>query len=233
MQIFSHHAVGLQQGSSLMFSAFEDGGPIVVGQWRVEQVRRICRLHTQVSADAGGSGAPSACGTLTATATSGPRSAPKTSPPAAFDLVFSTWGDTRVARIRADWIAIGALPHEDDFRVWRGPSACGFHSVRGDTGYPPGSTRFYRRTLRMHKMIALVGAVLISLGQGAGHPCARGAAAGRRTRDQFDRISRPADEIRHRRDIRSLSRSQRVIAAIVEYDRPIRNAGLAHDSILR
>ncbi len=25
-----------------------------------------------------------------------------------FHLVFRTWGDTRVARIRADWMAIGA-----------------------------------------------------------------------------------------------------------------------------
>lgn len=32
-----------------------------------------------------------------------------------FTLVFKTWGDTRVARVRADWIAIGAVPHEDDW----------------------------------------------------------------------------------------------------------------------
>lgn len=32
-----------------------------------------------------------------------------------FDLVFRTWGDTRVARIRADWMAIGSVRHEDDF----------------------------------------------------------------------------------------------------------------------
>ncbi len=34
-----------------------------------------------------------------------------------FDIVFKTWGDTRVARIRADWIAIGALPDEDDWEI--------------------------------------------------------------------------------------------------------------------
>ena len=32
-----------------------------------------------------------------------------------FDMVFRTWGDTRVARIRADWLAIGPLRHVDDF----------------------------------------------------------------------------------------------------------------------
>ncbi|WP_325168832.1 H-type lectin domain-containing protein [Paracoccus caeni] len=34
-----------------------------------------------------------------------------------FDLVFRTWGDTRVARIRADWMAIGEVMHPDDFQV--------------------------------------------------------------------------------------------------------------------
>jgi len=34
-----------------------------------------------------------------------------------FEIVFSTWGDTRVARIRADWMAIGPLPHPDDWEL--------------------------------------------------------------------------------------------------------------------
>ncbi len=34
-----------------------------------------------------------------------------------FDIVFRTWDDTRVARIRASWLAIGAVPHDDDFAV--------------------------------------------------------------------------------------------------------------------
>jgi H-type lectin domain len=32
-----------------------------------------------------------------------------------FEIVFRTWGDTRVARIRADWMAIGQMRDED---VW-------------------------------------------------------------------------------------------------------------------
>ncbi|WP_370553311.1 H-type lectin domain-containing protein [Falsirhodobacter sp. alg1] len=34
-----------------------------------------------------------------------------------FDLVFRTWSDTRVARIRADWTAIGAVVSDDDWDV--------------------------------------------------------------------------------------------------------------------
>lgn len=34
-----------------------------------------------------------------------------------FHIVFRTWGDTRVARIRADWLAIGAVKDDDDWDV--------------------------------------------------------------------------------------------------------------------
>lgn len=32
-----------------------------------------------------------------------------------FDLVFRTWGDSRIARIRADWTALGAARDGDDW----------------------------------------------------------------------------------------------------------------------
>jgi hypothetical protein len=34
-----------------------------------------------------------------------------------FEIVFRTWGDTRVARIRACWTAIGEMKNEDDWEV--------------------------------------------------------------------------------------------------------------------
>lgn len=35
-----------------------------------------------------------------------------------FDLIFRTWGDTRVARVRADWTAIGEVRGEDQWDVY-------------------------------------------------------------------------------------------------------------------
>lgn len=35
-----------------------------------------------------------------------------------FDIVFRTWLDTRVARLRAAWMAIGELRHDDDWDVY-------------------------------------------------------------------------------------------------------------------
>lgn len=35
--------------------------------------------------------------------------------PKGFDLVFRTWGGSRVARIRADWMALGEIAGGDDW----------------------------------------------------------------------------------------------------------------------
>lgn len=34
-----------------------------------------------------------------------------------FHIVFRTWGDTRIARVRAEWTAIGVVSDEDDWDV--------------------------------------------------------------------------------------------------------------------
>ena len=34
-----------------------------------------------------------------------------------FHIVFKTWGDSRIARVRAEWTAIGAVTGEDDWDV--------------------------------------------------------------------------------------------------------------------
>ena len=34
-----------------------------------------------------------------------------------FEIVFRTWGDTRVARVRADWLALGEVQHDDDWEL--------------------------------------------------------------------------------------------------------------------
>ena len=35
-----------------------------------------------------------------------------------FELVFRTWGDTRVARVRMRWMAIGPVASEDDWDLY-------------------------------------------------------------------------------------------------------------------
>ncbi len=35
-----------------------------------------------------------------------------------FDLVFRTWGDSRIARVRADWMAIGEIRDSDEWELY-------------------------------------------------------------------------------------------------------------------
>lgn len=111
----SHHAVGIASGSLLMFSAFDEGGPMWTGEGpRAE--RRPVRFDQPFLAPprvmvglsmwdiAGGSNQRADI-----TAENVTREG--------FDLVFRVWGDTRVARVRAEWLAIGPTEHEGDWEV--------------------------------------------------------------------------------------------------------------------
>ena len=110
-----NHLIGVDQGSVVIFSDFEEDGPM----WRGEgerEVRRSVRfseafaeppavhaalemwdfhegtnLRAHIRADAITTGG--------------------------FELVFRTWGDTRVARARGAWLAIGALRDPDDWSI--------------------------------------------------------------------------------------------------------------------
>lgn len=115
MRKFSASAVGVARGSTVMFSAYQDGGemwtghgpraarqpvrfaepflevPLVqvtISMWDIDQQSN---QRADISAEA-----------VTAQG---------------FTLVFKTWGDTRVARVRADWLAIGPVPHEDGWEA--------------------------------------------------------------------------------------------------------------------
>lgn len=112
---FSHTAVGVQQGSAFLFSAFEDGGPMWtdVGP-RVERsvvtfptpFRDVPMVHVGLS-----------MWDIAIETNHRVDIAAEEVTPVGFTLVFRTWGDTRVARVRADWLAIGPADHIDDFAV--------------------------------------------------------------------------------------------------------------------
>ncbi|MGG7645984.1 H-type lectin domain-containing protein [Rhodovulum sp. YNF3179] len=113
MERLDGYLIGIDRGSVLMFSHFDEGGPMWAGSGPRE-VRRAVRFSgrfrrppsvqaviemwdfdstTNLRAD------------ITAEAVTG----------SGCELVFRTWGDTRIARLRAGWMAIGELP---DPAVW-------------------------------------------------------------------------------------------------------------------
>lgn len=113
MRKLRNHLIGVQQGSQIMFSDFEDGGEMWTGRGPREARIRITfeepyktppAIMTSLAMfdidESTNQRADLSHGKVTLDG---------------FDLVFRTWGDTRVARVRADWTAIGEIKAEDEW----------------------------------------------------------------------------------------------------------------------
>jgi len=115
MKRLRSHTIGVDNGDVMLFSEFEDGGSMWTGHGQRERRRRINFSepfreppHVQVSMSLWDIDAS----TVTR-ADIGAEAVTDTG----FDMVFRTWGDTRVARARLAWTAIGAVGEDDDWVV--------------------------------------------------------------------------------------------------------------------
>ena len=115
VKVYSRYAMAISQGSNLLFADFEDQGPMWAGSGAREVRKRIDFeapflsipvVNVSVSMWDFDNGTNQR-GDIAA----------ENIDPAGFELVFRTWGDTQVARIRADWIAFGEMHHPDDFEL--------------------------------------------------------------------------------------------------------------------
>lgn len=116
MKRFDTHPIGIEQGDVVLFSDFEDGGEMWTGTGPRERCKSVTFSETfqstpvvQISI--------SLWDVDTATALRAEVVAKNVSS-TGFDIVFRTWADTRIARIRASWSAIGPLPNEDDWEIF-------------------------------------------------------------------------------------------------------------------
>lgn len=115
MQRLRTNLVGVDQGGVVLFSDFEDGGEMWTGRGAREALTTILYngvflnpptvsvnismwdmdQETNIRADVS-----------TAQITR-----------EGFQIIFKTWGDTRIARVRATWTAIGEVKSEEDWDV--------------------------------------------------------------------------------------------------------------------
>ena len=115
MQRLDSLTVGIDQGSLVLFSDYQDGGTMWTGEGPRE-LRRIVEfsttyrqppvVHAALSMwdmDQKANGRMDLSVDMVTTE--------------GFVIVFRTWGDTRVARVRADWLSFGALRDEHDWDV--------------------------------------------------------------------------------------------------------------------
>lgn len=116
MRRLSNQYIGIDQGERVLFSDFEDGGPM----WTSEGPREVRAwvefsekfqsppvVHVSLSMwDMDNKGNARADIKADGITESG------------FSVVFRTWGDTRIARVRSSWMAIGELHHMDDWDLY-------------------------------------------------------------------------------------------------------------------
>lgn len=109
-------SVGIVQGSRVLFSDFADGGQMWTGQGNRES-RHIVTFR-EAFADVPSVMVGISMWDLDQKTNSRADIAAENVTAEGFHLVFRTWGDTRVARIRADWTAIGPIRDEDDWQLY-------------------------------------------------------------------------------------------------------------------
>jgi hypothetical protein len=115
MKRFRTNLIAVDQGSSVMFSDFANNGPMWAGDGPREAVTEVTfaepylappMVHVAISMwDTGGDTNQRADLRAERITTTG------------CALVFRTWGDSRIARIRADWMAIGEVADDDAWDV--------------------------------------------------------------------------------------------------------------------
>ena len=115
MRRLRSHIIGIDQGSVVLFSDFEDGGEMWTGNGPRAMRKKIRFTQDYLSEP------------IMHVSMSMWDMDQKTNQRAdiqaedvtakGFSIVFRTWGDTRVARVRADWMSIGELRDDEDWDV--------------------------------------------------------------------------------------------------------------------
>lgn len=113
MRRLKNHLLGIDQGEVSLFSDFEDGGDMWTGHGERERrqsvafstsFRSVPVVQVGLSLYDIDSSTNIRADVKAEQITGG-----------GFDIVFRTWGDTRIARVRVNWIAFGELPLGDEW----------------------------------------------------------------------------------------------------------------------
>lgn len=116
MKRLRNHLIGIDQGNTVLFSDFENGGDMWTGRGPrdrrknigfSEAFRTTPVVHVSITMwDVDNERPLRADVAAEAISVDG------------FQLVFRTWGDTRVARVRIGWMAMGELREADEWDLY-------------------------------------------------------------------------------------------------------------------
>ncbi len=116
MKLLTSQSIGIQQGDDVLFSDYEDGGEMWTGEGARE--RRKSLTFEQPFKSAPAVHVTLSMWDMDSAANVRADVAAENITTNGFDVVFRTWGDTRVARARIRWMAIGEAYHEDDWQLY-------------------------------------------------------------------------------------------------------------------
>ncbi len=109
-------SVGVDQGSRVLFSDFADGGVMWTGQGPRESrhIVKFAERFTDIPTVLVGM----SMWDMDQKTNSRADLQAENITVDGFHLVFRTWGDTRVARVRADWTAIGPMRDDEQWDLY-------------------------------------------------------------------------------------------------------------------
>jgi hypothetical protein len=116
MKRFSTNTIGIQQGSQMLFSDFVNDGPMWAGQGARESRANIAFPESFAEAPA----VHVSIGLWDMDHKHNIRAdiSATNITPEGFEIVFRTWADTRIARVRVDWLAMGSATSEEDWQLY-------------------------------------------------------------------------------------------------------------------
>lgn len=114
MKHLINQAIGIDQGDDVLFSDYEDGGAMWTATGTRE--RRVALRFAQPFKSVPAVHAALSMWDMDNTANARADLSVEEVKTTGFVAVFRTWGDTRIARARVSWMAIGETFHEDDWK---------------------------------------------------------------------------------------------------------------------
>jgi hypothetical protein len=115
MQRLRNPRIGIDQGDLVLFSEFDSGGSMWTGEGARERRKQVTFQEAYRRAPA--VQVSISMWDMDTNAAIRAELLAENISPAGFEVVFRTWGDSRVARLRTAWTAIGELPFDDDWEV--------------------------------------------------------------------------------------------------------------------